>query len=112
MSDSPNMAPDDSPGTLDTRSGVRRVNNLPIYILGGVVGTFLLVMSVVASSRAAKQAEPGVSAPPKAGNSNLFAQQIAGDQTGGLVPPAKQAAKSLLIVDVDSQDLAQVQPVE
>src|SRR5688572_25525863 len=84
------MSPDASPGTLG--SGVRRVNNLPVYILGGVVGTFLLVMTVVASSRAAKQDAPSDRAPIKAVSANTLAEQIVSEQTGAWVPPAATAA--------------------
>src|SRR5688572_12674812 len=97
------MSPEASPGTLN--AGVRRVNNLPVYILGGVVGTFLLVMTVVASSRAAKQDAPRDQAPIKVASSNTFAEQIASEQTGALVPPATPtvASKPLLIAQVDGE---------
>jgi type IV secretion system protein VirB10 len=100
------MSPDASPGTLV--AGVRRVNNLPVYILGGVVGTFLLVMTVVASSRAAKQDVPSNQAPVKVVSSNTFAEQIASEQTGALIPPTVTAApaKPLLIAQVDDDELA------
>jgi type IV secretory pathway VirB10-like protein len=39
------MAPDASPGEVSKKSGVRRVNNVPMYLLGGVLGLFLLVMA-------------------------------------------------------------------
>jgi type IV secretory pathway VirB10-like protein len=31
------MSPDASPSTLSRRPGVRRVNNLPMYLIGGVM---------------------------------------------------------------------------
>lgn len=40
------MAPEASPGTLSKRSGVRRVNNVPMYLLGGVMIAFVLMMMV------------------------------------------------------------------
>ena len=38
------MAPDASPGEVSKKAGVRRVNNMPMYILGGVLLSFVLVM--------------------------------------------------------------------
>ena len=52
------MAPDASPGAVSKKSGVRRVNNLPMYLLAGVLGLFLLVMALVAADRSAKQNAP------------------------------------------------------
>ena len=49
------MAPDASPGEVSKKAGVRRVNNMPMYILGGVLLSFVLVMALVAADRAAKQ---------------------------------------------------------
>ena len=42
------MAPDASPGEVSKKAGVRRVNNMPMYILGGVLLSFVLVMAQVA----------------------------------------------------------------
>jgi type IV secretion system protein VirB10 len=88
------MSPDASPGQ-QIRSGVRRVNNIPIYIAVSGLAIFLVIMVLVASDRAAKQnqlaprAEGG-----KGGNSSVFAKEIAGDQKDGIIqakvamPPA------------------------
>jgi hypothetical protein len=48
------MAADTSPDTVSS-SGVRRVNNLPIYIVVGIMLVFLLIMMVVAMNRADPQ---------------------------------------------------------
>lgn len=87
------MAPEASPGTLGGKAGVRRVNNLPVYLLGAVLVAFLLMMALVAMDRAAKQRAPaGRAVKETAGNTAMFAKEIAGDQTGGLVAPAKPPA--------------------
>ena len=52
------MSPDASPGEQSKRAGVRRVNNVPLYIASGGLAVFLLIMLLVASDRAAKQSEP------------------------------------------------------
>ena len=41
------------PHELSKHSGVRRVNNLPVYLVGGAVAGFLGIMVVVAADRAA-----------------------------------------------------------
>jgi len=83
------MAPDTSRGEVSKKSGVRRVNNVPMYLLGGVLGLFLLVMALVAADRAAKQNEPGTGPKEKAGSTSMFTKEIAGEQTGGMIEPAR-----------------------
>lgn len=89
------MSPDASPGEQSNRSGVRRVNNMPVYIVVGGLAIFLLIMVLVASDRAAKQNQPGPRVEGgKGGNTSMFAKEIAGDQKDGMVqakgavPPA------------------------
>jgi hypothetical protein len=88
------MAPDASPGEVSKKSGVRRVNNMPMYILAAALGAFLLVMMLVAADRAAKQNAPAQGAAEKAGNTSMFAKEIVGDKTGGTIEAglAAQAA--------------------
>jgi hypothetical protein len=76
------MSPDASPGTLSRRSGVRRVNNLPMYLIGGVMTVFLGIMVLVAADRAAQQNKPNAGPKEKGGNTSLFASEIAGDTEG------------------------------
>jgi type IV secretory pathway VirB10-like protein len=95
------MSPDASPGQQSKkRSGVRRVNNVPIYILGAGMGVFLLIMILVASDRAAKQTEPTQGAKlAKAGDTNNFAKQIAANQKDGMV---KARAAPLAVPDLNT----------
>lgn len=80
------MSPDASPGEQSKRAGVRRVNNVPLYIAGGGLAVFLLIMLLVASDRAAKQSEPAqASQQAKAGNTTMFAKEIAGNRQDGIV---------------------------
>lgn len=83
------MAPDASPGALSRWAGVRRANNLPMYILGGVLLAFALVMALVAADRAARQNAPVDPKQETAGNTSMFAKEIAGEKTGGLIEPAR-----------------------
>lgn len=80
------MSPDASPGTLSRRSGVRRVNNWPMYIIGGAAMLFLLIMLLVAADRAEQQNKPAEKEAEKGGNSSLFAQQIKGIDQNGIIP--------------------------
>lgn len=86
------MSPDASPGEVSKKSGVRRVNNRPMYILFGVLGAFLLVMMMVAADRAAQQNAPGEGPKERAGNTSMFANEIAGNQTEGFIPAAEPPA--------------------
>jgi hypothetical protein len=58
---------------------VRRVNNLPMYLIGGVMTVFLGIMVLVAADRAAQQNKPNGGPKEKGGNTRLFASEIAGD---------------------------------
>ena len=114
------MAPDASPGTMSNKSGVRRVNNVPMYLLVSVLSLFLLVMAMVAADRSAKQNEPVTSPQERAGNTSMFAKEIAGDQTEGIVAPAKaltmpdmpttQSADPMLIARPDNLDVPPAPP--
>ena len=89
------MSPDASPGEVSRKSGVRRVNNLPMYLIGGVMTVFLGIMVLVAADRAAQQNKPNAGPKEKGGNTSLFASEIAGTQKDGIIPPA--AAKPLQV---------------
>ena len=80
------MDPKESPNTL--LSGVRSVNNLPIYLIGGTVLIFLIVMMLVAADRANKQNRADEHANDTIGDTNKFADKIAGNHNGGIIPAA------------------------
>ena len=92
------MSPDASPGEVSRKSGVRRVNNLPMYLIGGVMTVFLAIMVLVAADRAAQQNKPNGGPKEKGGNTRLFASEIAGEQKDGIIPPA--AAKPLQVPEL------------
>lgn len=92
MSGDEDMSPDASPGSVRRKSGVRRVNNLPVYLVGGAMGIFLLVMALVAWDRSAQQNRPADQLEAKAGNTSMFASEIAGSEKDGFVAPAKSTA--------------------
>lgn len=82
------MSPESSPKEISKTTGVRRVNNLPIYIAGGVISVFLIVVVLVAMDRAKQQkiavADPVVKEKSR-GNTQLFAKEIAGDHKDGII---------------------------
>ena len=79
-----------SPQTLGKTAG-RRVNNLPIYIIVGVLGVFVLVMALVAMDRSQRQHASKADS-EKVGNPNTtrFAQAILPDTTKALSRAAGQ----------------------
>lgn len=82
------MSPDASPGEATPNTGVRRVNNLPMYIVGGLITTFLIVMVLVAADRAAKQNSQTSAKEEKLGSTSMFANEIAGSHKDGIIPAA------------------------
>ena len=79
------MSPAASPAG-PRKSGVRRVNNMPIYLIGGVVLAFIIIMILVAADRAAKQNRvPNVAA--EAGSSAQFAEALTANRDNGLITP-------------------------
>jgi type IV secretion system protein TrbI len=84
------MSPTASPGALSKRTGVRRVNNMPVYLVGGVVVAFLAIMVMVAVDRA-RQDNTATQTPTGKGNTvNIIASEIAGKQKDGIIPPETQ----------------------
>ncbi len=83
------MTPNASPGAVN-KAGVRRVNNMPLILLGVVGSLFLIVILIVAMQRSAQQnantqqAETLVAK----GSSEALAKEIAGSAQTGIVPPA------------------------
>ena len=87
--DEDSLSPANSPGVASTRSGVRRVNNLPLFLVGGATLTFLIIMVLVAADRAAKQNRlADKNDQEKVVNASRGAQEIAGDYQSGLIPVA------------------------
>lgn len=83
------MAPDVSPDKISKTGGVRRVNNMPMFFLGAVILAFVVIMALVAVNRAAKQNALADGSKEKAGNTSMYAKEIVGDQTSGLIAPAR-----------------------
>jgi type IV secretory pathway VirB10-like protein len=104
------MSPDASPGTPTGKSGVRRVNNLPIYIICGLMAAFLLIMALVAADRTEKQKRPPDVKDANATSTSMFASELAGQQKDGIVPAAKSAPLTAPDVPIDSPPITTVRP--
>jgi len=89
------MLPESSPGEVSPNAGVRRVNNLPVYIIGGLMTVFLIVMVLVAADRANQQHQQADTKDEKTGNTRMFANEIAGIQKDGIIQA--EQAKPLLV---------------
>jgi len=85
------MSAEASPETI-TSSGVRRVNNLPIYIVVGIMLAFLLIMMVVAINRSEPQDTNNAEESKKAGSSNMLAAFITGEYKKGFIEAERPAA--------------------
>ena len=77
------MSPAASPG--GARTGVRRVNNLPLVFTGLAVLGFLVIMALVAVKRAQPPAS-GTAEPNKGGNATRFAQGLTRAYPNGIIP--------------------------
>jgi len=96
--DDDQMAPGASPGQASKKTGVRRVNNLPMYLIAGVMAVFLGIMVMVASDRSQKQTQQPQGKEEKAGSTTMFANEIAGNQMDGIIPA--QPPKALEVPDL------------
>jgi type IV secretion system protein VirB10 len=81
------MSPDASPGSVSAKTGVRRVNNVPVYIGAGVLSGFLLIMLTVAADRSAKQSKLPTAKPEVVATTNSLANAITEGQQDGIIQP-------------------------
>lgn len=91
------LEPDTSPDSSSIN--IRRVNSIPVYLLGFAVLAFLLTMVVVAMDRANKQQNKEEDTNRKISDSTGMAAKIAGGQAGFITakspePPAITVAKA------------------
>ncbi|MBY0239870.1 MAG: TrbI/VirB10 family protein [Burkholderiaceae bacterium] len=102
MTTTTNMSPDDSPGVAPKKNGVRRVNNLPMYIVGAVLGTFLVIMALVAIDRAEQQAKQGKQEAAKVTNTSMFADELVNKAGDGLVPAVNPTPPTMPAPDLST----------
>ncbi|PTQ79434.1 type IV secretion system protein VirB10 [Nitrosospira multiformis] len=80
------MAPSASPNRLQTKWGVRRANDLPLYLLGVAAAIFLIVIGLVAMDRAKTKHREETAKTAAGSNAAMFANEIAGEHKGGMIP--------------------------
>jgi type IV secretion system protein VirB10 len=85
------LSPNASPAGITKNAGVRRVNNLPIYLVVGTLAVFLLIMVLVAADRAAQQNRAPGAQGEQAASSSVFAKELAGLQKDGIIQAEKPA---------------------
>ncbi len=85
------MNPEESPETAPIGSGVRRINNVPLYIIGAIVASFMIVMVLVAADRSQKSsaAKPKEEVKAASNTTAAFAKEITEGKKAGIVEPAK-----------------------
>lgn len=92
------MSPESSPGGSSSGSrlvtGVRRVNNWPVYIIGGLIVLFLIVVLMVVVERSNEQTirTDDLQQPSQSKSSMDQARQIVGGVEGGEVPASTPLA--------------------
>ena len=103
-----------NPPFKQQRSGVRRVNNLPLMIVGGVLVVFVILVAMVAYDRAADSGAKGQQTDSVVADENLAEQVLkaSGDRTGGLVGAEEKPLPSLPVVRVENTDLPPPPPAE
>lgn len=91
----------------DTPTGVRRVNNMPLLIIGGVLVVFVILVALVAAQRGEKKlADPAPASGPLPENSQLLEQMLANSGTGGIIPdPDDERVPSFPVARVEDPDL-------
>jgi len=102
------MAPEASPGSVGKKAGVRRVNNMPVYIIGGILGAFLLMMVFVAMERASQQGVTEEKEKPVAALMAM-AQDMVGDREG-IIPAAKPVIPEM--PEEQPQEIVVAKPVD
>lgn len=90
---------DSSPAALVKQSGVRRVNNLPVIIVAGMLAVFLISMVMVAMDRNEQQDRTIKAREEKAESSQGFASEIASNHAEGII-----ASKGIAAAGTDVPD--------
>jgi type IV secretory pathway VirB10-like protein len=104
------MSPNASPPRVPSGPGVRRVNDLPAYIVVTLMGLFLVIMALVAMDRSARQ-NPGTTVKDeKADNASRYAAAIVGDQKDGIIHPDKPAPPPMPVPSPQSEPILVARP--
>lgn len=91
MAEHDQMSPDASPSTEGNKTGVRRINNVPLFMALGALVIFTLIIAKVAMGRAEQNVQKAqAGAEGKGGNSAMMANEIVGGRTGGVIDAASE----------------------
>lgn len=85
------MSPSASPDRPQAKWGVRRANDLPLYLLGAAAAIFLIVIGLVAMDRAKTKHREESAKTTVGSNAAMFATEIAGEHKGGMIPAVEPA---------------------
>lgn len=108
MADKDQMSPDASPGASKRKTGVRRVNNVPLMIGIAVLTLFVGLIAMVAVKRSNQaNVDHTATTQGKGGDSSLMAADIVGGRADGLIPEAKPEPLPLPPVDPQVPQAAQ-----
>lgn len=83
------LSPEHVPESAAPKTGVRRVNNGPLFLIGGAGLVFLIVMALVAADRAEKQNAPAEKQLQQASTSSMLATDVVGSRTEGFIEADK-----------------------
>ena len=100
------MSPDASPQRVPPSSGVRRVNDLPAYIVVILMGLFLVVMGLVAMDRSARQKTAATVGDEKATSATQYAEALVGAKKDGIIQPDKPTPP-----DIPALSFPQLEPI-
>ncbi|HNP27192.1 MAG TPA: conjugal transfer protein TrbI, partial [Nitrosomonas sp.] len=102
------LSPDTSPDTVGKSIGVRRVNNLPLYIFGAIMLIFMLLMMVVAMNRATGYSDNDYADGHDVQSGSHFASLIAKDYIGGIIEPRVRPQDMQPVVEPERDFSAQL----
>lgn len=91
MDENNEMSPDSSPDESGNKSGIRRVNNMPLYMMGGVIFAFVSIMMLVAADKSDMQGAAMLSASEEVimvSNAQQFAKELTDKYEAGYVEAA------------------------
>lgn len=106
-----NMSPESSPGDMK-KTGVKRVNNLPLFIALGAFALFVAIIAMVAVKRSESQNEPPVpqkvSRDKNTDTSSMAADIVAGHASGiipsSLPPVVTETSMAIPVAMIDNPD--------
>jgi len=90
------------PKAGESPTGVRRVNNVPLLIIGGVLVVFVILVAMVAAQRGGKKPAAEASSTSLPESSQVLDQMLASTAAGGLIsdPDDKAAVPSFPVARV------------